>query len=62
LDPSLQKTPSASLAGPWCLTELEELAATLRLDSIDQADFDTVFYPAAMARCGTWPKTATRSR
>ena len=39
-----------------------QLAKTVRLDSVRQEDFDTVFYRAAMARCGIWPKTSSRSR
>jgi len=35
---------------------LAQLAATVRLDSISQSDFDAVFYP------GIWPKIRIQSR
>lgn len=38
-----------------------QLDKTVRLDSVKQEDFDTLFYPAVTARCGTSPKTRTRS-
>ncbi len=36
---------------------LEQLAHTVRLDSVHPNDFDTVFYRVVMARCGIWRKT-----
>jgi putative intracellular protease/amidase len=37
------------------------LATTVRLDTVKAEDFDTVFYPAATARCGIWQRIRTRS-
>ena len=39
----------------------KQLAQTVRLDSVRQEDFDTVFIPAATAPCGISPRTGTRS-
>jgi putative intracellular protease/amidase len=38
-----------------------QLDKTVCLDSVKQEDFDTVFYPGAMARCGISPKTGIPS-
>src|SRR4051812_25364338 len=38
-----------------------QLGKTVRLDSVRQEDFDTVFYPAATVRCGISPMTSTPS-
>jgi putative intracellular protease/amidase len=39
----------------------EALANTVKLSSVKSDDFDTVFYPVDMARCGILPKTPSRS-
>jgi putative intracellular protease/amidase len=33
-----------------------------RLSSVKADDYDAIFYPAAMGRCGTWPKINIQSR
>jgi len=40
----------------------QALATTVKLDSVNAADFDTVFYPGATARCGTWRSRRCPSR
>ena len=38
-----------------------QLASTVRLDSVNANDYDTVFYRVGTARCGIWPKIRIRS-
>ena len=38
-----------------------QLDKTVRLESVKQEDYDTVFYPGGQAPYGTWPKIRTRS-
>jgi putative intracellular protease/amidase len=37
-----------------------QLDRTVRLDSVKQEDYDTVFYPGVTGRCGTSPTTRTQ--